>query len=74
MKLSKRILILGIVIELSLMGLGVWLLLQLESGVLRPTTSVAQTTSTVTTVLGTAMGGLGGLLLVLYIVLRRRGS
>jgi hypothetical protein len=72
MKPSKRILIAGLAIELLLGGIGAWLLLQLSSGNLKPTHSVAETTSTITTTLGGIMGGLGGPLLVLWLVARKR--
>jgi amino acid transporter len=72
MKPSKRILLLGIVIEGLLAALGFYLLTQLASGGLKPTNSLAETASTVLSVLGGAMGGLGGLFLVLFFVLKRR--
>lgn len=80
MKPSNRILILGILIEAGLFGLGAYLLMQLSPvmqashGSLRPAVSIAESTSTITTTLGAAMGAIGGLFLVLYIVLKRRGS
>jgi uncharacterized membrane protein len=72
MKPSNRILIAGLAIELLLGGIGAWLLMQLSTGVLKPTNSVAETASTITTILGGIMGGLGGLLLVLWFVARKR--
>lgn len=74
MKPSLRVLIVGIVFELLLFGLGAFLLFGLASGSMRPSTSVADATSTITSVLGGVMGALGGLVLVIYIVLKRRGS
>jgi hypothetical protein len=74
MKPSNRILIAGIIIELGLGALGAFLLFQLRTGGLKSSTSSADTISTITSVLGGAMGLLGGLLLVVYIILRKRGS
>jgi hypothetical protein len=74
MKPSNRILILGILIEAGLFGLGAYLLMRLSNGSLRPTTSIAETTSTITTTLGGAMGGLGGLFFVIFLVLRKQGK
>lgn len=74
MKKSTRILITGVLIETLLAGIGFWLLLQLASGAMTPTTSVAEARSTILSVLGSAMGALGGLLIVLWIVAKRRES
>jgi nitrate reductase gamma subunit len=74
MKPSNRILILGIVFEVLLAALGFYLLMQIASGGMKTTVSPAEAASTITTVLGTVMGGLGGLLLAIFIVLKRRGS
>lgn len=73
MKPSKRILIAGVVIQLLLAGIGYFLLAQLASGYLKPTNTVAETAATVTSTLGGLMGALAGVLIVAYIVLRRRG-
>jgi hypothetical protein len=48
--------------------------MELASGRMKPSTSVADASSTITTVLGAAMGALGGLMLVIYFVLKRRGT
>lgn len=74
MKPSKRIFFTGIVIELLLAAIGYYLLTELAAGHLKPSTNMADAASTVTSVLGAVMGGLAGLLLVVYIVLRRRGA
>ena len=74
MKPSQRILIVGVIIELLLAGLAGFLLMQLSSGAMRPATSLAEAKATITTVLGGVMGGLGGLLAVIYVVLRGRGK
>lgn len=74
MKPSKRILILGVVLEGMLAALGGYLLLQISNGEMTTATSPAAAATTITTVLGTVMGVLGGLLLTLYIILKRRGS
>jgi hypothetical protein len=72
MKPSTRLLVGGIVIECLLAGIGAFLLNQLATGQMRPTNSVAETASVVTSTLGTAMGGVGGILVVLFFVMRRR--
>ena len=69
---SKRILILGIIIEIGLAILGWFLISQLQSGALQPSGTVEEASATILRVLGTIMGGLGGVLIVVYIVLRRR--
>ncbi|WP_219893708.1 hypothetical protein [Aquisediminimonas profunda] len=74
MKPSKRILILCGVFETLLAALGLYLLAQISSGAMTTTTSPAEAAKTITSVLGAAMGGLGGLMLVMYFVLKRRGS
>lgn len=74
MKPSNRILIVGILLEAMLFALGGYLLMQISSGGMTTTTSPAEAITTITTVLGTVMGALAGLLLILYIVLKRRGS
>lgn len=80
MKPSNRILIPGILIEGGPFSLGAYLLMQLlpvmqfSHGRFRPSVSIAQSTSTITTTLGTAMGAIGGLLLAIFIILKRRGS
>jgi hypothetical protein len=74
MKRPTRILIAGIVVEALLAGIGIWLLTQIANGSLTPTTSVAETRATIFTVLGGAMGALGGVLIVAWIVAKRRES
>ncbi len=73
MKPSNRILVVGIIIELCLAGLGAYLLLQLKSGGMTAATSPEDAASTITSVLGTVMGLLGGLLVATFVVLRKRG-
>jgi hypothetical protein len=72
MKPSSRILIVGIIIELGLAVLAAYLLLQLKTGGLTAVTSPEDAASTITSVLGGIMGGLGGLLIVIFFVLRKR--
>ncbi len=69
---SKRILLLGVVIEIGLAVLGWFLISQLQSGAMQPSGTVEEASATILQVLGTVMGGLGGLLLVVYFVLRRK--
>lgn len=74
MKPSNRILLLGLLFETFLAALGVFLVMQITSGSLTASVSPAEATTTITTVLGAVMGGLGGILLVIFLVLRSRGS
>lgn len=74
MKPSNRILLIGLIIEVFLAALGVFLVMQITSGALTASVSQAEATTTITTVLGAVMGGLGGVLLVIFLVLRKRGS
>jgi hypothetical protein len=72
MKRSTRILLAGLVIEFCLVGIGAFLINQLQTGAMRPTTSVAEAVTEITSTLGTVIGGLAGLLLVLYLVARMK--
>jgi hypothetical protein len=72
MKPSIRLLVAGIVIECLLAGIGAFLLNQLTTGQMHPTHSVPETASVITTTLGMAMGGIGGVVLVMFFVMRRR--
>lgn len=74
MKPSKRILILGIVLEAMLAVLCGYLLTLISSGGMNTSTSPAEAVTTITTVMGTVMGCLGGIMLAIYIVLKGRGS
>jgi hypothetical protein len=74
MKPSRRILLLGIFLELMLAGLGWYLLTQIATGGMKTVTSAAEASQTIGSVIGMVMGGLGGLLLVIYFLLKRRGS
>jgi hypothetical protein len=74
MKPSTRILLAGIAIEAMLAALGMYLVLQISSGAMATSVSPAEAKAAITSVLGAVMGGLGGLLLVLFILLKRRGS
>jgi cytosine/uracil/thiamine/allantoin permease len=69
---SKRVLIVGIVIELCLAAFGAWLLFQLKTGGLHAATSIEEAVSTITGTLGGVMGALGGVLVVVYFVLRKK--
>ncbi len=69
---SKRILILGIIIELALAALGWCLISQLQSGAMQPSGTVEEASATILEVIGTVMGALGGVLIVVHFVLRRR--
>lgn len=74
MKPSNRILIVGVALELMFAGLAAFLVMQLKSGAMTAATGVAEASSTIMSVMGIAMGGLGGLIIVIYIVLKQRGS
>jgi cytosine/uracil/thiamine/allantoin permease len=72
MKQSIRILVAGIIIECLLASIGALLLNQLATGKMRPTNSVAETASVITSTLGMAMGAIGGIVMVMFFVTRRR--
>ena len=69
---SKRILIFGLIIEIGLAALAWFLISQLQSGAMQPSGTVEEASATILQVLGTVMGGLGGLLIVVYFVLGRK--
>jgi hypothetical protein len=69
---SKRVLIFGIFIEICLAGLWAWLLFQLRTGGLHASTTPEEAASTIGSTLGAVMGALGGLLVVVYFVLRKK--
>ena len=73
MKRSTRVLILLVVLEVLLLGLGSWLLGGLADGSLHASASPADAAATVWSVLGGVAGALAGLLLVIWFVMRRRG-
>jgi hypothetical protein len=74
MKRSTRVLLAGVVLEALLGGIGWYLIDELANGNLTASTSQSETVSTITTIIGMAMGGLAGLVAVIYIVLRRGGN
>jgi hypothetical protein len=74
MKRSNRILILLVVFEVCLAGLWLWLMAGLRSGDLLPSGDPAETVAVVSQTLGTVMGVLGGVLLTIWFVLRRKGG
>jgi hypothetical protein len=74
MKKSIRVLLAGMAIELLILLGGAFMIFQLERGALTPAGSMEETVSTITTTLGGAMGVIGGLVLVLFIVARRAES
>jgi hypothetical protein len=72
MKPSKRIAIVGVVIELGLAGLWAYLVFQLKTGGMTASTTTEDAISTISSTLGAVMGGLGALLVLLFFVLRKR--
>jgi hypothetical protein len=72
MKRSSRILLVGLVLEMLLVGIGAWLINQLKIGAMQPTNSVEETVSVITSTLGTAIGVVAGLVIVLFLVARSR--
>ncbi len=74
MRPSYRVLIAFIVIEIILGGIAAYLIFQLQTGAMTPTTSVAEASATITSTMGALMGALGGVMLVVFIVLRRKES
>ena len=69
---SKRILLMGIIIEIGIAVLGWFLIRQLQSGAMQPSGTVEEASATILQVVGSVMGGLGGVLIVVYFVLRRK--
>jgi hypothetical protein len=74
MKRSVRVLIAGLLIEGLLAGIAWWLISGLQRGDFQAANSPAETISTITTVIGGAMGVVAALVLVMVIVLRRSGN
>jgi len=73
MKPSVRVMLLGIVIEAALAGTWAYLLSQITSQTMKTTVPPAEAAETISSVMGPAMGGLAGLLIVVILVLRRGG-
>jgi cytosine/uracil/thiamine/allantoin permease len=69
---SKRILILGIIIEAGLAGLAWFLVTQLRSGAMQPSGTVEEAVTTILQTLGSVMGALAGVLIAVWFVLRRK--
>lgn len=74
MKRSTRILILLVVFEICLAALWLWLMAGLRSGDLHAAGDPAETVAVVSQTLGAAMGVLGGVMLTIWFVLRRKGA
>lgn len=73
MRPSNRIAVVGTLIELGLAALAGYLLFQLKTGALQASTTPEEAASTITGTLGAVMGAFGGVLIVTFFVLRRRG-
>ena len=69
---SKRVLIVGIFFEICLAVLWAYLLVQLKTGGLHASTTTEDAISTISSTLGGVMGALGGVLIVVYFVLRNK--
>ena len=69
---SKRVLIVGIFFELCLAALWAYLLFQLKTGGLHASTTTEEAVSAISSTLGGVMGALGGVLIVVYFVLRKK--
>jgi cytosine/uracil/thiamine/allantoin permease len=69
---SKRIAILGIIIEAGLAGLAWYLVTQLRTGAMQPSGTLEQAVSTILQTIGSVMGALAGVLIVAWFVLRRK--
>lgn len=74
MKRSTRVLILLVVFEICLASLWLWLMAGLRSGDLTPSGDPAEAVATVSETLGMVMGVLGGVMLVVWFALRRKGN
>ncbi len=73
-KPSVRVMIAGVLLELALAGLAWYLTSQLRSGAMQPSGTLEEAVTTILQVIGGVMGGLGGLLIVVFFVLRRKES
>ena len=73
MKRSSRVLLAGVVIELLLAGIAIWLVSGISDGTMSTTVSPQEATTTVTSTIGGVMGVLAGVLGVAWFVMRRRG-
>jgi cytosine/uracil/thiamine/allantoin permease len=69
---SKRVLIVGIFFELCLAAFWAYLLLQLKTGGMHAATTPEEAAGTIGSTLGGVMGALGGVLIVVYFVLRKK--
>lgn len=74
MKKSSCVLLVAIVLEILIVAIGAWLLIGLANGNLRPSTTAAEATTTVLSVLGGVMGVIAGVFGVTWFVLRQRGQ
>ena len=72
MKPSMRILLVGAVIELGLAGLCWFLVNQLRTGAMQPSGTLEEAVATIFQIFGSIIGGLFGLLVVVFFVLRRK--
>ena len=72
MKPSKRILILGIIVEAGLAGLAYFLVNQLRTGAMQPSGTLEEAVGTILGTIGQVMGALAVVLIVVWFVLRRR--
>ena len=72
MKKSTRILLATIGVEVFIVLIGAWLLNGLANGSLHPAGSVGETSATIRSVLGTAMGVITGVMGVTWFVVRKR--
>lgn len=73
MKKSTRILILLITLEALILVLGRWLIGGIADGSLHASTSPAEASATVFSILGSVAGVIGGVMLVIWFVMWRRG-
>lgn len=73
MKRSSRLLLAGVVIEVLLAWLAVWLLSSIANGSLQTSVPPQEASATITSTLGAIMVGLAALLGVAWFMMRRRG-
>lgn len=74
MKRSTRLLWTLGVCELLLAAIWLWLLNGLSTGSLQSTGNAAETAASLSSILGGIMGALAALILVVVVILRRKGS
>ena len=72
MKPSRRVLLLLVFLEIALVAFAWFLISSLRSGRMQPSGDLGVAITTITQTIGSVMGGLAGLLLVVCLILHRK--